>query len=173
VVLRRGFLGITMRNPDPYSAEPVIGTVAPGSAAEKAGLKPGDLVKEVDGKPLNNYSQLLHRLGAKYEGDTVTIKVEREKKEIPPLKVTLGAAVAAFGQSFLGILPIRDDPDPGVEVRYVYAKSPAEAAGLKAGDRIMKVGRPAAGGKPGPKPGPRPAPMTPITGGRNQLATLL
>ena len=46
----------------------------------------------------------------------------------------------AFVNAFLGILPMRDDPGPGVEVRYVYPKSPADAAGLKAGDRIMKIG---------------------------------
>src|SRR5207249_944667 len=39
-----------------------------------------------------------------------------------------------------GLLPMRDDPGPGVEIRYVYPKSPAEAAGLKAGDRVMKLG---------------------------------
>ena len=34
---------------------------------------------------------------------------------------------------------MRDDPEPGVEIRYVYPKSPADTAGLKAGDRIMKI----------------------------------
>ena len=35
---------------------------------------------------------------------------------------------------------MRDDPGPGVEIRYVYPKSPADTAGLKAGDRVMKFG---------------------------------
>ena len=35
---------------------------------------------------------------------------------------------------------MRDDPKLGVEVRYVFEKSPAEKAGLKAGDRIVKFG---------------------------------
>ena len=35
---------------------------------------------------------------------------------------------------------MRDDPEPGVEIRFVFPKSPAEAAGLKAGDRITKIG---------------------------------
>src|SRR5262249_12960615 len=46
----------------------------------------------------------------------------------------------AFVCPFLGILPVRDDPEPGEEVRYVFPKSPAEASGLKPGDRILKVG---------------------------------
>src|SRR5205823_3054618 len=55
--------------------------------------------------------------------------------------VKLTGLITAVAQPFLGILPLRDDPDVGVEVRYVFPKSPAEAAGLKAGDRVLKVGQ--------------------------------
>ena len=44
--------------------------------------------------------------------------------------ILLGGAVAAFNLPFLGILPMRDDPEPGVEVRYVLPKSPADGAGI-------------------------------------------
>jgi S1-C subfamily serine protease len=164
VVLKRGFMGINMRSLDMYEAQPIVGTVMPGSAAEKAGLKPGDLVKGVDGKAVVNYAQVMHRLGNRYEGDTVSIKVERDKKEIEFAKVVLGSAEAAFPQAFLGILPIRDDPEAGVEIRYVYPKSPAESAKLAEGDRIMKMTPPQA---------PPAAPLLPITRGRDQLAALL
>jgi S1-C subfamily serine protease len=161
VVLQRGFLGITVQSPDMYGALPVIGTVAPGSAAERAKLKVGDLIKEIDGKAVENYAQVLHKLGTKYQGDTVNIKVVRGGKEVIFDRVLLGSAVAAFPQAFFGILPIRDDPNPGAEVRYVYPKSPAAEAGIKAGERIMKVGAAAVGKKK--------APMTAIIGGREQL----
>ncbi len=161
VVLRRGFLGITMRNADQY-AEPVIGTIQPGSAAEKAGVKVGDLIKKIDGKAVNNYAQVLHKLGGKYEGDTVSLELVRGKDTVALEKVVLGSSVAAFGQPFFGILPLRDDPAPGVEVRYVYPKGPADAAGIKAGDRIMKIG-----------PAAAKAVLRPITGGRDQLISLL
>lgn len=138
--LKRGMLGVTMRSNDMYSEEPIIGTVSPGSAAETAGIKPGDKLLEIAGKPVNNYAQVQHQLGARYEGDKVTLKIERDKKEIELKDVTLGGAVAAFNQPFLGILPVRDDPEPGIEVRYVFPKSPAAEAGIKEGDRITKVG---------------------------------
>ncbi len=154
VVLRRGFLGVTMASPDMFEALPVIATVAPGSAGEKAGIKPGDQVKAIDGKPVANYSQVLHRLGSRYEGDTIVVKVERGKKELTFEKVVLGSPEAVAPQAFLGILPLRDDPDPGVEVRYVYPKSPADTAGVKVGDRIMKITIPIA---------PPTVPMQPIT----------
>jgi S1-C subfamily serine protease/dienelactone hydrolase len=152
--LKRGLLGVTMQSKDEYSVVPTIGTVNPGSAAEKAGLKVGDVIQAVDGKDVRNHAQLMHKLGSKYEGDTVTVKIKRGMEEMT-IKVVLGGAVAAFVQPFLGILPIRDDPGPGVEVRYVYPKSPADQAqpaGIKAGDRITKVGR----------GGPAPAPMPPM-----------
>jgi S1-C subfamily serine protease/dienelactone hydrolase len=163
--LKHGVLGVTMKTQDEFADEPVIGAVAPGSAAEKAGIKPNDVIKEIDGKPVGNHAQVRHHIGAKYEGDSISIKLLRGKDEVITLeKVVLSGAVAAFGQPFLGILPMRDDPDPGVAVRYVYAKGPAETAGLKVGDRIMKIGRQRAPGQP--------VQMQPVQN-RDQLAALL
>src|SRR5262249_55483977 len=72
-------------------------------------------------------------------GDTISLKVKRGDETIDHPKVVLTGRLAAHIHAFLGILPMRDDPEPGVAVRYVYPKSPAEAAGVKAGDRIMKI----------------------------------
>src|SRR5262249_17889359 len=41
--------------------------------------------------------------------------------------------------AFLGILPMRDDGEAGVEIRYVFPQSPAEKAKLQVGDRILKL----------------------------------
>ena len=60
--------------------------------------------------------------------------------------VELSDAAVGFEPGFLGMLPMRDDPELGIEVRFVYPDSPAAKAGLKEGDRIMKVGP--AGGQP-------------------------
>jgi S1-C subfamily serine protease/dienelactone hydrolase len=163
--LKRGLLGVTMRDQaDMYSSAPVIGSVSPGSAAEKAGIKPGDTVVEIAGKPVASYAQVMHQLGTRYEGDAVSVKLSRAGKEIKLEGVTLTGLASAFGQPFLGILPVRDDPEPGVEVRYVYPKGPAEAAGIKEGDRLTKIG-------PVPPPG-QPAPMQPIAG-RDMLSAIL
>ncbi len=140
VVLKRGLLGITMEGQDPYANAAVVATVAPGSTAEKIGLKPKDELIEVAGRPVTTQAQLMHQLGPHYEGDVISLKVRRGKEKIALDKVALGGAATAYGQPFLGILPIRDDPQPGVEVRYVYPQSPAEKAGIKEGNRIMKLG---------------------------------
>jgi S1-C subfamily serine protease/predicted esterase len=157
--LTRGLLGITPQGQDIYSGSPVIGTVAPESAAAKAGLKPGDVILEIDGTKVERQAQVMHLLGKKYEGDTVSVKIKRgsEEKQFADLKLT--GVLTVFAHSFMGILPMRDDPELGVEIRYVFPKSPADAAGLKAGDRIMALGV----GKQGKQP----------FAGREGLATLL
>jgi S1-C subfamily serine protease/predicted esterase len=151
--LKRGIFGVNIQTQDPYTTKPIVASVESGSAADKAGVQPGDRIAEIDGKPVETQVQLQMRLGSKYEGDTISVKIERGGKEIDLPAVTLGGAVAAFGQAFLGVLPMRDDPGPGVEVRYVYPNSPAEKVGVKAGDRIIKIDSPPLPGQP---PGKQP-----------------
>jgi serine protease Do len=138
--LKRGLLGIGMPNPYDYAQKPVVGVVTPQSAAAKAGIQPGDVIIEIEGKPVERVAQILHLIGPKYEGETVSLKVMRKDKEITLKDLKLVSTVAAFTHAFLGIVPMRDDPELGVAIRYVYPKSPAAKAGLKEGDRIMKVG---------------------------------
>jgi S1-C subfamily serine protease len=155
--LKPGLLGVTMQSQDQYADVPTVGTVAPGSAAEKVGMKAGDKIIEVEGKVVRNHAQLRHQLGKRYEGDTVSVKVQRGAETVE-FKPVLAGAASGSGAGFLGILPMRDDSKEGVEVRFVYPKSPAETAGVKVGDRIMKAG--GAGGRPpGPGPGPIPIPV--------------
>jgi serine protease Do len=164
--LRRGLLGITPQSTEQYHSAVVIGTISPDSAAAKAGLKVGDRILSIDKQPVPHMTELQKLLGPKYEGDVVSLKILRDGNEIDVPDVKLTGVVAGFASGFLGILPLRDDPDPGVQVRFVYPKSPADAAGLKPGDRIMKVSR--------QQPGARmPTPAVELVGGRVQLAQLV
>src|SRR5207244_4983853 len=117
--------------------------------SEKAGFKVGDKILAVDGKAVASKAQLEHQIGYRYEGDMVTVKLLRGKEEVTLNNVPLSGTLAAFGQAFLGILPMRDDKEAGVEVRYVYPDSPAAKAGLKAGDRLVQLGQ-GGGGMPEP-----------------------
>lgn len=138
--LRRGLLGITMQGGDQFGTAPTVATVAAESAAQKAGIKTGDVILEIDGTPVLSQSQLQHKLGGKYEGDVVSVSIKRGGETIKLDKITLAGTLTSFPHSFLGILPLRDDPDPGQEVRYVFPDSPAAKAGIKEGDRILKIG---------------------------------
>jgi S1-C subfamily serine protease len=148
--LRKGLLGVTPSSRNIYSGYSTVASVAPESAAARAGVKIGDQIVEVDGKPVLNHAQVLHAMGPKYEGDVVSLKVKRgsEVKELKNMVLT--GSLTAYVTPYMGILPMRDDPEVGLEVRYVFPKSPAEAAGIKEGDRIMKLGPPAAAGAPTP-----------------------
>jgi S1-C subfamily serine protease len=139
--LNRGLLGVTLQSADIYGAAPVVQSVAPESAAAGAGIQPGDTITEIDGVTVVRQAQILHLLGNKYEGDSVSVKVKRGDKEtsLPNLKLT--GLLTAFTHPFLGILSLRDDPELGTEVRYVFPKSAADLAGVKVGDRILKVGQ--------------------------------
>ncbi|HEV3117733.1 MAG TPA: PDZ domain-containing protein, partial [Gemmataceae bacterium] len=137
--LQKGMLGIYLKSNDIYGAVPQIASIGADSAAQHAGIKPGDVIIEMDGHPIVRQAQILHLLGEKYEGDAVTVKVRRGKEEKTFTKIKLTGNLTAFIHPFVGIVPVRDDPELGEEIRYVFPKSPAEAAGLKPGDRIMKI----------------------------------
>ena len=137
--LQKGMLGIYLQSTDIYGATPVIASVGPDSAALRAGIRSGDTILELDGHAIVRQAQILHLLGEKYEGDTVTVKVRRGKQDLTFANIKLTGNLTAFIHPFIGVLPVRDDPELGEEIRYVFPKSPADLAGLKAGDRIMKV----------------------------------
>ena len=138
--LRKGLLGITMQNKDMYADEVVINSVAPNSAAFKAGLKVTDKIIAIDGKKVESHAQLMHQLGPKYEGDMVSLTIVRGKDEIKLEKIELSGSLESPPLGFFGILPMRDDPTKGVQVRYVFPESGAAKAGIKVGDRILKAG---------------------------------
>jgi S1-C subfamily serine protease/predicted esterase len=139
--LKKGLLGIELKDSDLYGARPEVANVVFDSVAAQAGVKAGDLVLQIDGRPVVSESQIRHLLGPKYEGDIVSLKLKRGEEEIDLPNLKLAGTLTAFVHPFLGVLPMRDDPELGQEVRYVFPKSPADVAGLKAGDRILKLTR--------------------------------
>ncbi len=63
--------------------------VREGSPASKAGLKAGDILKEFDGKPIQNLYDFTYALRTKKPGDVVVVKVVRTGQPIEA-KVLLG-----------------------------------------------------------------------------------
>jgi S1-C subfamily serine protease len=57
----------------------LIGKVLPGSAAEKGGLKAGDLILSIDGTKVSDIGDLSEAIG-KQEGKTIDLEVVRDKK---------------------------------------------------------------------------------------------
>lgn len=139
--LRPGLLGISLKQGDIYALPATVAACRADGPAGQAGIKTGDEVIEVDGAPVTRQAQLKHLLGAHYAGDKVKVVVRRGSERIEAT-VELTDKMLPFQHPFLGILPIRNDKQPGVLVRYVYPDSPAEKSGIKPGDRLMNMGTP-------------------------------
>jgi S1-C subfamily serine protease len=60
----------------------IVSDIAPGSPAEKAGLKVGDIILEANGMKINSDQDFLALLVDARAGDTIRMKVYREKKII-------------------------------------------------------------------------------------------
>jgi len=93
----RAFIGVQF---DLETQLPKIGALLPGMSAEKAGIKPGDLIAAVNGTWVTNRDQVREILGDFREGQTVTVRVRRAAQEFDAvLKMTvprLGEAGAGF-----------------------------------------------------------------------------
>jgi serine protease Do len=66
-----------------------LGAVSPDSPAEKAGLKPGDVIAKFNGKDVKTYQDMLNQLLGRKPGDEVPLVVKRGS-ELKELRVTLG-----------------------------------------------------------------------------------
>ncbi|QCK14256.1 Do family serine endopeptidase [Mangrovivirga cuniculi] len=57
-----------------------IANVSAGGAAEEAGIKPGDVVIEIDGEKINNSAELQEMVALHRPGDVIEVKVNRDGK---------------------------------------------------------------------------------------------
>jgi len=94
----RGYLGVVVQNVTPELAKEfgatahngaLISDVAPGGPAEKAGLRRGDIVLQVNGKPLTDRRDLQLTVSKMAPGTTITLAILRDgqQQQIP---LTLG-----------------------------------------------------------------------------------
>lgn len=93
----RGWLGVSMQDMTLELAESfgleepngaLIASVLKDGPADKAGIKTGDILIGIAGKPLKNSSEMLNVVAALPPGETVTVTVIRNKREKSiPVKV--------------------------------------------------------------------------------------
>ena len=65
--------------------------IVAGSPADKAGLRPGDIITALDGNAINSSDELIVAIRAKSVGDTVKLSINRAGKSAT-IKVTLAAS---------------------------------------------------------------------------------
>src|SRR5262245_32938341 len=90
---RRAIMGVQMGEAVEGGGAPIT-RLTPGSGAEKAGLKSGDVLLKIDGSPITAQNQVSDSLSEKKPGDVVTVVVQRGGKT-EEVKVTLGSDPAA------------------------------------------------------------------------------
>jgi serine protease Do len=163
----RGWLGVTIGPVGEDMAKSyglkeargaVINDVQEGSPAEKAGVRPEDVVIAIDGRPVEDNSDLSRDVAARAPGSTVRLRILRGGQE-RDISITLGtfpdegtddASAEGQGQEQLG-MTLRDlTPEladrlnaprstRGAVVMEVESGSNAEEAGLQRGDIIVSV----------------------------------
>ena len=86
----RGRIGVTVQPVPPDSVKDfglssrqgaMVMSVASGGPADKAGVKPGDVVVEFNGQPVSNNDELVRLVTGTKPGATVPMKVMRDKQE--------------------------------------------------------------------------------------------
>jgi serine protease Do/serine protease DegQ len=153
--VKRGVLGVNIQTLTPDIAESMgaanaqgalVSQVVEGSAAEKAGIKAGDIITAINGKPVKDAQGLRNSIGMLSIGERVDVALLRDGK---PRRVTAmigerdAAAEAAAAGMHRGLegAELADAQGGGVLIRTVAEGSPAAQRGLRANDVIIGVGR--------------------------------
>lgn len=117
-----------------------VSQLLPGSPAEKAGVKVGDVLNQVQGKQIAKFEDLLVVLREKKIGQKLSFRVMRDGKAID-FETRLAPRPGSSQQMptvWLGVTGKNND-DGKPELLTISKGSPAEKATLKTGDVVMKV----------------------------------
>jgi serine protease Do len=165
----RGYLGVLIQDLTPDLAKSfeldqdaglLISEVVPDSPAAKAGLKPGDVIVEQDGKKVQSSSAFRNALALQVPGtktkfvvrrdgksETLTAEIGQQKEDEPDRPEAPSSLLGKLGVTVLALSPERrqklgiPEDVKGVLVTEVEPGSPAASSGLAAGDVIMGVNK--------------------------------
>jgi serine protease Do len=169
----RGWLGVSIQDVDqelstamklPVSRGVLISDVTPGSPAQRAGLKRGDVVTKIDGQAVETTGHFRNAIALGGSGKKVNLELYREGKleklqaslgEMPAEKqVTSGSPNGSGPSGGLDGLSLNEltpevrqrldlpnDAPKGLAVTRVAPGSPAARAGLRPGDVLLEVNR--------------------------------
>jgi regulator of sigma E protease len=86
---------------------PRVEAIQPGSAAERAGFQPGDLVLSINGRSIASFTDMQRIVSASAD-DTLTVKVERDGHEVTLSAVPdLRETETPFGKQRIGLLGLQ------------------------------------------------------------------
>ena len=161
----RGWLGISVQDISDDIAKnlnhknksgALVSDVFKGDPADKAGIKVGDIIIEINGKPVKNTHDLLLTIASLHVGQKMNIKAIRDGKEmtfqviVAERKENVTAAAERSGKGHFGITAQEITPEmarqsgisrEGVFITEVQGGSPADEVGLQPQDIIVQVNR--------------------------------
>jgi serine protease Do len=133
----------------------LVGDVFAGDAADKAGIKTGDVILEIAGKTIKDDRELAKIVATLHVGSKVNVKVFRNGKEMtlpiiiaerknPQEQASGSHTTEQFGMTAQEVTPeiakyFALPEKTGVIITDIKAGGPADEAGLKPRDIILKV----------------------------------
>jgi len=161
--IRWGFLGVSIQELTATLAQALgvegtkgvlVNGMVPKQAAERAGLRPGDIITGFDGMTIDNVRDLQRKVGRTPIGQTSVVKIIRKgtTEEIPiqvgelpqqtvasvePPRKDLGFTVETLDQDKAKKFKLKEDE--GLVVTDVAKSGPGAQAGLQPGDLIKEV----------------------------------
>ncbi|GLI34130.1 DegQ family serine endoprotease [Desulforhabdus amnigena] len=163
----RGWLGVMIQDITPELAESfgikekkgvIVGDVVPDGAADKAGIKRGDVITRFDGKEVDNAHTLSRLVAITPPDSKVNVQIVRDGKA-KEITVVIGtmpdetqeaepeAKKSAWGLTVQNITPDLaqrfgwDENERGVVISGIEPGSPAAEAQLRMGDLIKEANR--------------------------------
>jgi serine protease Do len=167
----RGYLGIQIKSLDeglakqfkiPDTSGALVDDVTPGGPADKAGIKNGDVIRQLDGQTVEGSGQLTAMITNMNPGTEVKLDIIRDGQPVTirlklgerpaNLGVTAGVGKAPSEGALRGITVQNLTPDirdqlglppnaRGVVISNLDPSSPAAQAGLQPGDVIESINR--------------------------------
>lgn len=153
--VRRGWLGVSIQPVTPEIADSLgledpsgalVAEVIKDSPAESAGLKAGDIITAIDGKPMEDAREVSRRVAAFEPGEETDFTILREGEE-QNVEIALGTfpdepqrvaeAAPASKLAELGLAVAKGED--GIVVQGVDPSSEAAAKGIRPGDVILSM----------------------------------
>jgi serine protease Do len=158
----RGFIGATVQDVTPEIAESLglkakgalVGDITPGGPSDRAGLKMGDVVLAIDGRPIASAAELTREVAVVAPGHALHMQISRDGRVqtldvvsgVRPSEAQLasnsspgGAPRPEVQRGSLG-LSVTPNPGGGVRVQGVDPSSDAAQKGVRPGDVIEAIG---------------------------------